>query len=290
MTTEKRIHLNPHTGESSLCRAKTPQDCKFYSVASGVPEHYHTHQQARQAFENMMESQGALHHTVSTTTPAATPLIPEHGVAHDVTHDEVLEILDHEKIPEKKLLGYMLGGSFMRNLDTPESDRDVWIYTSDLSRTSKSVSSASEDDDHSIYTISDVLEAPRGHFEQLEGKLIHLNNNNPAVHLLRNLRPSYYEAIRSQRGNMKTNIATSAKNESIYPRTIKFAKRALVARYVEQSIIDSLYSKAPYNPRLSEEKRTQFYQELHDISQALQEIHTDRHATERYLTHRLLRE
>lgn len=51
-----RYHINPETGNPNICRAKTPESCR-YSTEDTVAEHFDSKDEARAAYEKQMEQE-----------------------------------------------------------------------------------------------------------------------------------------------------------------------------------------------------------------------------------------
>lgn len=79
-----RYHINPETGRPNICRAKTPDACKYAKGGETVP-HYDTKEDARAGYEKEMASE--LLPVTSHSTKKRTPVTQE-------IHDNIRALFD----------------------------------------------------------------------------------------------------------------------------------------------------------------------------------------------------
>lgn len=217
-------------------------------------------------------------------------IIPEHGSYTMPTMDEVRAVTERNQINEFNqnpvhIIAYGVFGSFMRNLDNPNSDRDITvIFHQDGAR--RPVTSHADDDYVFTPFISlmptpmtmdmKISQANLGMYEQMtafneNGDDVHWNEDSPYAPAVRNIRLnpyySYASLIHANMYAFERAQATMARGET-YERTLKFLKRSLVLIYSSEnllSMLDGKVSQREYTPRFSDETRERFYLELHEF-------------------------
>lgn len=217
-------------------------------------------------------------------------IIPEHGSYTMPTMDEVRAVTEQKQINEFNqnpvhIIAYGVFGSFMRNLDTPDSDRDITVifHQEGVRRPG----TAHADDDYAFTPFISLMPTPMtmdtkisqanlGMYEQMtafreNGDDVNWNEDSPYAPAVRNIRLNPYYSYRNLiHANMyafEKAQALVARGEG-YERVLKFLKRSLVLIYSSENLLRMLDGKIPqreYTPRFSDETRERFYLELHEF-------------------------
>lgn len=103
-----KYHINPETGEPSICKAKTPQSCKYYDKETQTePPHFNSKEEGRKHYESMMNKRS---------------LYSQEGFDKS--------LLNGVNLPENTV-SVALTGSHLYNLNTKDSDLDLVAITKD---------------------------------------------------------------------------------------------------------------------------------------------------------------
>lgn len=261
MISPQRFHITPDG----------PKKCSVTTGTCRYMEHSEDKSAAQQKYELMM---GTLFPNDTLTRSATSHLdmfnAPENGSYDVPTDDDISQWLSNVKrlgvtsTESPHYLGHAVLGSFMRNLDTPDSDRDITLYVGGVSMNSPHKGQLDNGDDFSVIPVELISDKSYGYFEELHyvqhGKGAQFIKDSPYTPLLMNIRPSMYHAAESSRGSAKANFKTACSQDDP-ERVIKYVKRALVDVYRNRRICGS-WDDNNFNPTFSNDERNNFYAQL----------------------------
>lgn len=180
-----------------------------------------------------------------------------HGKTKSLELSEVKEIC--YKLDVGEPVAFIQKGSFLFNLDTPESDRDLMIVVDkDLRKPKWYV--VNEDDDVNVMSWKQYVSNIKGSSEIYTSSEFGFNEDSPYVSYLKNVRPNYYESADSFGSSAISNMRVVLK-EKIPERQVKFAKRALKDNYAYRKMCSIIKGESDVM-RYTENERNLFYTEF----------------------------
>lgn len=254
----KRIHITPDGPKEC---STTEDKCRYSTHFEGNHA-----EEAQNFYEKERES-----NLVPVLEKPKGAEAPKNGSFSYPEIEEVYEILERKHLKKEALVGYGVYGSFMRNLDTPNSDRDLTVFVggSDLKRPVKTAVAGG--DDVAIEPVELIAAKSYGFYEQLadlrkdNGSTTLLDSSYRAY--LRGIRPSIYMASDSKVSSSITNFKVALKQKDP-ERAEKYLKRSLVDLYCHKRIDESILLESSYDPRFSDTERKDFYSTLDDLKRS----------------------
>lgn len=263
MTSPQRFHITPDGPK--VCSVTTGQ-CRYM-------EHSEDKSTAQQKYELMM---GTMFPNDSLTRSQTSHLdaftSPDNGEYTQPTDDDISQWLSRVKrlgvtsTESPHYVGYAVLGSFMRNLDTPDSDRDITLYVGGVDMKASHKGTLDNGDDFSVIPVEAISDKSYGYFEELHyiqrGKGTNFIKDSPYTPMLMNIRPNMYHAIESARGSAKANLKTASSQDD-NDRIVKFLKRSLVDVYRNRRMCESWSGgNEKFDPAFSNDERNSFYAQL----------------------------
>ena len=205
-------------------------------------------------------SQSAPSRTPRPLSKSVVPPIPAHD---SLLRDEAEELLAraHKKVAEGNLVGYGLIGSSFYNLDTPESDRDVILFTD-----SKAPDYHKVFDDGADVRVSSLFSfADRIHQSQPSEVDLLMSNtikydNSPYEAYIRSLRFSSTEYLDRSESHSVRDIKNALKDAD---RNQKRSRKALKTAYRNAVMMNRVMRDGTgYTSRFTNSERARFYESL----------------------------
>lgn len=260
-----------------------------YAERGIILEHFDTKDEADKAFKEHMEllhgavpsvlrppegsapststrdNSGRLKHLASSiqneySSGLVVPPIPDHD---PLLRNEAEELLAraHKKVAEGNLVGYGLIGSSFYNLDTPESDRDVILFTD-----SKAPDYHKVFDDGADVRVSSLFSfADRIHQSQPSEVDLLMSNtirydNSPYESYMRSLRFSSTEYLDRSESHSIRDIKNALKDAD---RNQKRSRKALKTAYRNAVMMNRVMRDGTsYTSRFTNSERARFYESL----------------------------
>lgn len=272
---------------SEKCGASVGQ-CPY--VEKGIIlEHFDTKDEADKAFKEHMEllhgavpsvsrppkgsapststrdNSSRLKHLASSvqsecSSGSVIPPIPDHDPLLHAEADELLARA-HKKVAEGNLVGYGLIGSSFYNLDTPESDRDVILFTD-----SKAPDYHKVFDDGADVRVSSVFSfADRIHQSQPSEVDLLMSNtirydNSPYEAYIRSLRFNTTEYLDRSESHSVRDIKNALKDAD---RNQKRSRKALKTAFRNAVMMNRVMRDGTgYTSRFTNSERARFYESL----------------------------
>lgn len=256
-----------------------------YAEKGIILEHFDTKDEADRAFKEHMEllhgavpsvsrpaedsislastrnASGRSNHLISSNSSrSVVPPVPNHD---PLLRDEAEELLAraHKKVAEGNLVGYGLIGSSFYNLDTPESDRDVILFTD-----SKAPDYHKVFDDGADVRVSSVFSfADRIHQSQPSEVDLLMSNtirydNSPYEAYIRSLRFNTTEYLDRSESHSVRDIRNALKDAG---RNQKRSRKALKTAFRNAVMMNRVMRDGTgYTSRFTNSERTRFYESL----------------------------
>lgn len=250
---KQQFHLNKQ-GIISPCNASTPESCPLKSA------HYDSLHEAEIHQESLTLSK------ISRKNDSS----PAHLRHEPLTREKALTILPPSST---ELNGYMIGGSVLYNLDTPESDVDNFLLTGHYD---KNISNASDTQDIQTNSVNSFLKsleksAPEAVDRVISGKL--QMSDSPWRAMIYNTQFNPYRYNARRLATVETQIQTIHKSEPHSERTMKFVKRALKEVHLHNRLNDSSWQK--FTPVFTNDERQKFFHELNSIKRTNSQVDPD---------------
>lgn len=256
-----------------------------YAEKGIILEHFDTKDEADRAFKEHMEllhgavpsvsrppegrilstdardASGRSNHLVSSNSPrSVVPPVPSHD---PLLRDEAEELLARaqKKVAKGNLVGYGLIGSSFYNLDTPESDRDVILFTD-----SKAPDYHKVFDDGADVRVSSVFSfADRIHQSQPSEVDLLMSNtirydNSPYEAYIRSLRFSSTEYLDRSESHSIRDIKNALRDAD---RNQKRSRKALKTAFRNAVMMNRVMRDGTgYTSRFTNSERARFYESL----------------------------
>lgn len=256
-----------------------------YAEKGIILEHFDTKDEADRAFKEHMEllhgavpsvsrpaedsislastrnASGRSNHLISSNSSrSVVPPVPNHD---PLLRDEAEELLAraHKKVAEGNLVGYGLIGSSFYNLDTPESDRDVILFTD-----SKAPDYHKVFDDGADVRVSSVFSfADRIHQSQPSEVDLLMSNtirydNSPYEAYIRSLRFNTTEYLDRSESHSVRDIKNALKNAD---RNQKRSRKAIKTAFRNAVMMNRVMRDGTeYTSRFTNSERARFYESL----------------------------
>ena len=196
----------------------------------------------------------------SNSSESVVPPVPNHD---PLLRNEAEELLAraHKKVAEGNLVGYGLIGSSFYNLDTPESDRDVILFTD-----SKAPDYHKVFDDGADVRVSSVFSfADRIHQSQPSEVDLLMSNtirydNSPYEAYVRSLRFNTTEYLDRSESHSVRDIKNALKDAD---RNQKRSRKALKTAYRNAVMMNRVMrDRTGYTSRFTNSERARFYESL----------------------------
>jgi hypothetical protein len=196
----------------------------------------------------------------SNSSESVVPPVPNHD---PLLRNEAEELLAraHKKVAEGNLVGYGLIGSSFYNLDTPESDRDVILFTD-----SKALDYHKVFDDGADVRVSSVFSfADRIHQSQPSEVDLLMSNtirydNSPYEAYIRSLRFNTTEYLDRSESHSVRDIKNALKDVD---RNQKRSRKALKTAFRNAVMMNRVMKDGTgYTSRFTNSERARFYESL----------------------------
>lgn len=283
---EDRYHYSPRTGRTERCRAikKCPLVKAFGNKAFhgsyDQVEVYAMEQERKRAENDNLTTTGA------TRSQKVYKSVPRHG--HLTMPDEptVRELVSSLR-GNQKLTGYGVAGSFLFNLDTPDSDMDLYIIVEDgpgmngankydkrgaVQKPKIKSSQLPNGDDVKIIPACLIKDEYQSCADILLSGNFKWADDSKWKHYVQNTRVNLLEKADSHVSSCRSNFSTAVKamdrGEPV-DRSLKFVKRAMKDYWQSYRIGQAAKNHQPYRPAFSEESRRRFYKDYARIESAM---------------------
>ena len=191
---------------------------------------------------------------------SVVPPVPDHA---PLLHNEAEELLAraHKKVAEGNLVGYGLIGSSFYNLDTPESDRDVILFTDSKAPDYHKVFNDGADVRvSSLFSFADrIHQSQPSEVDLLMSNTIRYNNS-PYEAYIRSLRFNTTEYLDRSESHSVRDIKNALKDAD---RNQKRSKKALKTAFRNAVMMNRVMRDGNgYTSRFTNSERARFYESL----------------------------